>query len=430
VRLALTRDQFTWVMYGQLAIFGYFLYGFGPVVPLLRDEQSTSRAIASLHGTALAVGGMLGGLVFSWLVRRYGRATVMWLGQTGIVLGVAGLSVAHAPAATIGSVLIAGTAGTFVINSVTAALADHHGAAGPAAISEANAAAAGIGTISPLIVGASTALGLGWRPGLAAAALLSGVLALVTFGLRVRVPRSAASATGERAPGRPLPTQYWLAWGSLFFTGSVEVSFSLWAADVLRDHAGASAGTATAAVSGIVAGMFVGRLVGVRLLLRHAAPPVLLCALAISTAGLTVFWVATVPWLAIAALVVCGLGNSVHYPLAMGLAVQHSDGQPDRAAGRTAYAVGLSFGVAPFVLGWVADRIGPHPAFLIVFVMLAGSAVVVSRLWRLGNDAGHRDTVGDGQQDGLDPRIGDDRPVELDHRPVVGVLRREDPPVA
>jgi MFS family permease len=398
VRLALTRDKLTWVMYGQLSIYGYFLYGFGPVVPLLRDEQATSRAIASLHGTALAVGGMLGGIVFAGLVRRYGRGTALFIGQLGLALSVAGLWVSHAPAATIASVLVAGTAGTFLINTATAALAERHGAAGTAAISEANAAAAGVGTISPLIVGVSMTLGFGWRPGLAVAALLSAVLALVTARMRLSRP---ASSHVERVSERPLPRLYWLAWASLFFTGSVEVSFSLWAADVLREHAGTAPGTATAAVSGIVAGMFVGRLVVVRLLLRHAAPAVLLCALALSTAGLAVFWAATVPWLAIAALVVCGLGNSVHYPLAMGLAVQHSDDQPDKAAGRTAYAVGLSFGLAPFVLGWVADRTGPHPAFLMVFGMLAGSAIVVSRLWsaerRSGDDARERDAVGDRQ---------------------------------
>src|SRR5207247_9579525 len=37
----LVRDRLTWLSYGQVAAFGYFFYGFGPVVPLLREEQHT-----------------------------------------------------------------------------------------------------------------------------------------------------------------------------------------------------------------------------------------------------------------------------------------------------------------------------------------------------------------------------------------------------
>jgi hypothetical protein len=70
VRLKLVRDPLTLITYAQLGVFGYFLYGFGPVVPLLRDEQGTSRAVASLHGSALAAAVVVGGTVFPPLVRR------------------------------------------------------------------------------------------------------------------------------------------------------------------------------------------------------------------------------------------------------------------------------------------------------------------------------------------------------------------------
>src|SRR5256885_14261642 len=89
--MTLVRDRLTWLTYGQLAAYGYFLYAFGPVVPLLRDEQHTTRAVASLHGTALALGGMLSALFVPWLVRRVGRIAMMWIGQAGLCLGVVGL---------------------------------------------------------------------------------------------------------------------------------------------------------------------------------------------------------------------------------------------------------------------------------------------------------------------------------------------------
>ena len=48
------RTRLTWLTYAQLAVFGYFLYGFGPSVPLQRDDLHVSSAIGGLHGTALA----------------------------------------------------------------------------------------------------------------------------------------------------------------------------------------------------------------------------------------------------------------------------------------------------------------------------------------------------------------------------------------
>jgi fucose permease len=137
---------------------------------------------------------------------------------------------------------------------------------------------------------------------------------------------------------------------------------------------------ATAALSAIIGGMFLGRLFGTRLLLRLAAPRVLLGALALSAAGFTVFWASTAAWLAIAGLLICGLGNALHYPLAIAIAIDHSGGQPDLAAARGGYAMGVGFGLAPFVLGALADRVGPHSAFLLVYGLLALAALVVLRL--------------------------------------------------
>jgi cyanate permease len=380
VRLSLTRDRLTLVTYAQLGIFGYFVYGFGPVVPLLRDEQGTSRAVASLHGSALAVAALVGGAAFPWLVRRFGRPQVLWVATFGLAVGVLGLWAARPFAATMIAIFVTATAGSTLVNGVVATLSGHHGPAGAAAISEANAVAAGVGTVSPLIVGAAFSVGLGWRPGLAVVVLLVAAVALVGWrsrdALRTAVVAPSVHGTGT---GR-LPGAYWLAWTSMVVTGSVEVCLNLWAGDELREHARVAPGVATAAVSAIVGGMFLGRVIGTRLVLRLPPLRVLLAALALSAVGFTVFWLATTAWLAIAGLLVCGLGNSLHYPLAIALAVEHSGGQPDLAAARSAYAMAIGFGLAPLALGWTADQAGTHSAFLLVYVLLAVAAVVV---WRL-----------------------------------------------
>jgi fucose permease len=132
----------------------------------------------------------------------------------------------------------------------------------------------------------------------------------------------------------------------------------------------------------VVGGMCVGRFAGSRLVLRVPGTTVMLGALALSGVGFAMFWVATAPWLALIGLVVLGLGDALHYPLGMALAVEHSAGQPDLAAARASYALGVSFGVAPFVLGAVADRIGPHLAFLLLPAFLAMSATTMLALRR------------------------------------------------
>ncbi|HEU4421831.1 MAG TPA: MFS transporter [Pilimelia sp.] len=388
----LVHDRVTWLIYAQLGAWGYFLYGFGPVVPLLRDEQGTSAAIASLHSTGLAVGALIGGAAFPGLARRYGRGHTLWLALAGVAIGTTALCLVGPLPGTLAASVATAVFGTIVVSAVVAALTEHHASVAAAAISEANAAAAGMGVIAPLVVGLAVGRGLGWRPGLAVVVGLIALLAVATAIFRVRVPRGssyrlvspgAPAAGAAGAAAARLPGPYWIAWTLIATVGSVEVCLSLWAADVLRFHVGMSAGGASAAVASIVAGMFAGRLVGGRLALRVPAVTLLLVAFAISTAGFAGFWLATVGWLAVVGLVVVGLGNAMQYPLAVSLAVSAGGGQHDKAAAYTAYSVAIGFGLAPVALGWAADAVGAHPAFLLVPVFLAVAAALTTRLSRV-----------------------------------------------
>ena len=377
---ALVRDRFTWLAYGQLSTFAYFLYGFGPVVPLLLREQHTTRGVAALHGTAFAVGGVICGAVAPWSVRRFGRQTTVWAALGGMAVGVLAFGVAHALWATLSLAVFASACGILVVTIAMAGLSDAHGSAGPAALSEGNSVAAAVGLLAPLTIGGTVAVGWGWRPGLAVVAVLVGLLALGTLRWGVRVP--AARPVPESTTAGRLPRTYLLAWTCLLRTASVELCLTLWVADLMRAHSHAPEGAATAALSAVVGGMCVGRLFGSRLLLRRSAPWVLLGALAVSAAGFMVFWVAPVPWLAVAGLILLGLGNSMHFPLGIALVVAHSGGQPDLAVSRSSYAAALAFGVSPFILGVVADSVGPHRAFLLVPAFLAGAAAMAWRLRR------------------------------------------------
>ncbi|WP_405113783.1 MFS transporter [Micromonospora sp. NBC_01405] len=407
----LTHDRTTWLAYSQLALWGFFLYGFGPVVPLLRDEQGTSAAVAGLHSTAIAVGALLGGALFAPVARRIGRGRSAWLGLAGVAVGVTGFGTLRPLPATLAAVVVIATFGMMVISGVNVVLTAHHGPTAPAALTEANAACAGMGILAPLLIGATVDAGLGWRPVMAVEVGLIALLTLAALTFRVRPPATSpavsvpavsaehavpavASRVGEPAvapagvpagAGRArggLPRPYWIAWVLMAVTGSIEVCLSLWTADVLRSHAGLGAGAASAAVAAIVGGMFLGRLAGGRAALRYRPVPLLLVALAVSLTGFAVFWVASVGWLAVTGLVVLGLGNALHYPLAISIALAVAGPAADKAAGWSSYSMGVGFGIAPVALGWVADGVGPHPAFLLLPGFIATAALLTLRLGR------------------------------------------------
>ncbi|MGN9774323.1 MFS transporter [Micromonospora sp. H33] len=394
----LTRDRITWLAYAQLGLWGFFLYGFGPVIPLLRDEQGTSAAVAGLHSTGIAVGALLGGALFAPLARRIGRGPAIWTGLAGVAFGVIAFGTLRALPATITAMAVIATFGMMVISGVTVVLTARHGVAAPGALSEANAACAGMGILAPLVIGASVDAGWGWRPAMAVEVGLIALVALAALTFRVRGPLTdpAAAAPGARpavpTPGTPgvagsvaqrLPQAYWVAWVLMAVTGSIEVCLSLWTADVLRTHAGLSAGGASAAVAAIVGGMFAGRLVGGRIALRYRPVPLLVAALGLSLVGFALFWAAPIGWLAVAGLVVLGLGNALHYPLAISIALAVAGPAADKAAGWASYSMGVGFGIAPVALGRVADEVGPHLAFLLLPAFIAVAALLAVRLGRV-----------------------------------------------
>ncbi|SCF36866.1 Fucose permease [Micromonospora viridifaciens] len=422
----LTRDKTTWLTYAQLGLWGFFLYGFGPVVPLLRDEQGTSAAVAGLHSTGIAAGAILGGALFAPVARRLGRGPATWLGLAGVAVGVTALGLLRTLPATLAAVAVIATFGMMVISGVSVLLTAHHGPAAPAALTEANAAGAGMGILAPLVIGATVNAGLGWRPVMAVEVGLITLVALAALTFRVRLPKAVpcdnsssaqlgprsdlepsaaadpvpvtASAAGARAAHR-LPAAYWIAWVLMSVTGSIEVCLSLWTADVLRTHGGLGAGSASAAVAAIVGGMFVGRLAGGRLALRWSPVPLLLGALAVSLVGFALFWSATVGWLAVTGLVVLGLGNALHYPLAISIALAVAGPAADKAAGWASYSMGVGFGIAPVVLGWVADGVGPHLAFLLLPGFIAAAVLLTVRLGRVlraARPAGGREPIAAG----------------------------------
>jgi predicted MFS family arabinose efflux permease len=368
----LDRDRLTWLTYLQLGCYGYFLYGFGPTLSLLRDEQQVSRSVAGLHGTSLALGSLLSALVVAPLVVRFGRTAVMWAGLAGLCAGIAVYTSTTVLAATLLGVFVGAVGGSFVVVSSAPVLSDHHRESGPSAISEANAVAAGVGTVAPVVVGACVGLGLGWRPALLL--LLPVVLMLALVGRDVRAPRPPERTGGAERRGR-LPRGYWVSWGVVTAGIAVEFCLVLWTAEVLRERAGLAPGPAAAGVTALVAGMAAGRVAGGRLALRWPVDTLLYGAIATTAAGFVALWLTSRAAVALPALLVCGLGIALFYPLGIARAIDASEGRPDQASARAGLGAALASGAGPFALGALADVVGLHAALLVVPGLLVVAAV-------------------------------------------------------
>jgi len=387
-RHAVLRDRSTWITYVQVGLFGYFLYSFGPSIALLRDESGTSRAIASLHGTAMAIGSVLVGLVAPYVVRSIGRGRMM---RTGSVLVAVGLAAYVAGggvlAVTLLGILVASVGGTLVIVGANAFMPDHQdrGPATPQAMSEMHAFGAVMGLLGPLAVGLAVGIAWGWRPAVAVGGIAFLVLEVVR-GRRVHDFDGRLGEEGaEHPPNAPFSRTFWIALVVFTCSAGLEFSLTFWGSDLVRERAGLGEAAAAAAIATIVGGLAIGRVVGSQVVARFDSETVLSNSFALSVVGFAIAWVSTVPAVMLGALLVTGLGMGLQSPLGIERAVRAAGPQVDRAAGLTSVAAGAASGVAPFALGALADAVGVHTAFLIVPVLGVAGAVLV-RLARVDFD--------------------------------------------
>ncbi|GAA3625153.1 hypothetical protein GCM10022419_133420 [Nonomuraea rosea] len=375
----LVRDRPTWLIYLQLGTFAIFLYGLSAALPLLRADQRTSATVAGLHGTAMALCTIAAGLALPLLTRRFGRRATSWIGIAGMNAGVLLVLPTDSLVLTLLGYGLSGGFGSVMLYTSMAALSDHQGAAGPAALSEANAVGVVVGMTVTFGLSVVAQTALGWRAALLITPIASALLAVTMGRTWTRAsPREAASpvAAIAHAPG----WRFHLAGAVLFCCVALEFSFNLWAAELFADRTGLSTATAATALTAFMAGMAAGRFAGTQLALRLPPVPLFAGALALTMAGWLLFWASTQPVLSYAGLVVSGLGVSLHFPLALTALIDGAGGRADRAAAASPIWAGAAMAVGPLALGALADGFGTGTAFLMVpmFIGLAVAGVLSS----------------------------------------------------
>ncbi|GAA2693123.1 MFS transporter [Nonomuraea recticatena] len=362
----LSRDTVTWFIYLQMSVFATFVYGLSAALPLLRVDLGVSAAVGALHGTAMAAATIVAGLALPFLTRAYGRRLVIWIGLAGMNAGVTLVMLSASLPFTLLGFALAGGFGSVMLYTAMAALSDHHGPAGPAAISEANAIAVVVGVASTFLLSLAAQSALGWRAALLFTPALTALL-IVTVG---RTRLGEGPAVPARVTGRP-DWRFHVACGVLSCCVAIEFCFNLFGAELLAGRTGLSAATAATGLTAFIGGLAIGRFAGARLALRVSPARVLVGALGVTAAGWLLFWLSTQPLVAYAGLVICGLGASMHFPLAMAGVIAASGDRPDLAAAASPVWAGMAMGAGPFALGALADGFGTHTAFLIVPALVA-----------------------------------------------------------
>jgi fucose permease len=368
------RDRFTWLTYLSLAFYAYFLNVLGPITPFLKDELQLTYTVSSLHFTAFAVGILLIGFGGHLAIQRLGRTRSLWIGMTGISLGVVLLLVGKNPVITIGASFLMGLIGSLILAIVPAALSEQHGNLRAVALSEANVISSLVASAAPLMVGWFAASTGGWRLALALVAFTPIVLFL-SLGRGTSLQTMAGHAQQDQSD-QPLPALFWVYWVTIVLAVSVEFCMIYWSADYLENVLGMVKANAAQAVSLFLGAMIVGRMAGSQLVQRFSTRSVVMVSILLAITGFLLFWRAESVSLGLSGLVLTGLGVANLYPLLLSMTIGASNGNTVRASARATLASGTAILALPLALGRLADAVGIRAAYGVVLVLLIGVLLI------------------------------------------------------
>jgi MFS transporter, DHA1 family, inner membrane transport protein len=361
--------------YGLVGYFAFMETVLGPIMPFLRRELDLGYTAASLHFSAFALGAVLLGFFGDRVVGLWGRRAALWGGAAGMAAGAVLLISSPSVFGTVPAAFIMGICGAQVLVTTQALLSDRHGEWSAVALTESNVTASACAISAPLLVGASTALGLGWRAALALPAL---ALVLLAAGFITRPPDIPTHSADDDAPtsDRTLPPRYWAFWTLVALGVASEWCIAYWGADFLADGTGLSRPAAATSLTAFFVAMLAGRIASSRL--ARTLPPtiLLIVTLCMALVGFPLFWLSPGIPFTLAGLFITGFGIGSVYPLGISAAIATAPDNSDAAAARLAVGGGGAILVAPFVLGALADRIGIAGAFGIVVPMLLAAVLL------------------------------------------------------
>ena len=365
--------RLTWTAYLLLGCEGYLIYSVGYITPYLQSGLGAPPWAAAMPTSVMAVGLVVAGFVANRVVRRIGSqaAIRLWIALMAAAAVLMALAVSIWP--ILAGALLLGIGISGVLVHVITTLADR---ANGVYLMRAVLWSVVGGVLGPIALSAA-ARTIGWNLGPVLVVPLLLALAVVIPASPARDASDAADAA-DAAREPALGRAYWLTWAYLALGVAAEFSFVTWGTQVAVAQAGLGLADATALASLFVVGEVLGRLAlsagpGTRVDLRL----MLGASTVLGAIGGVLLWIAGLPALAGAGMLLGGLGVSVMYPLATRLAVAHSPDAPVKASARLTTASGAAIFAAPLLLGLMAGIAGVISAWaLLIAILLAALAVL------------------------------------------------------
>ena len=350
--------------------------------PAIRDALGASLAEMGLVLFGLSLGSMLGILASGALVARFGTRPVITVGASSVVVSMLGVG----GAADIGSSLLAAVG--------LAVFGAGMGAAEVAMNVEGAEVERLTGTtFLPLLHGCfSLGTTIGAVVGIVFSAIEFSVMwhlvlvAALALGLVIPALRQLTAGVGrsERRP-QTSETPRTAVWRDprlvliavvILALALAEGSANDWIPLLMVDDFGFDAGWGSAVFAIFAAAMTVGRFAGGPLVDRFGRAPMLAVSALSAVIGIAVVSFTEWQGLAIAAVILWGLGASLGFPVALS-AAGASGADPTARVALAATAGYLAFLVGPPLLGFIGEEVGLRGA-LLVPLALAVVAVVAS----------------------------------------------------
>ena len=374
--MSLQRDRVFWTISAQVALVNFYLGGFGPAQPLLREDQQTSLTIAGLHGTAMGLASIIAGALNPYLVHRFGRNRASWLGIGLFAAGIVMFVYCPQVQLTLLATLLGGIGTSTVINNTVTSISHHYKEDAAIALPQSNSIGSAGYVLGTLLVGTLAGTSISWRYGLLLAAPLAVILYIFgrEKGTEEHVPDLDGPQRGKLSPA------FWLAWIGFVACISSEFATTFWAAALLRDRVGSTAAISTVCIVALGTGMGIGRWFGGPALKRLKLDHQLQILIGSQFVGFTIFWFSHILWLSLISLLIMGLGISMQFALASIRLMGLSDNRPDLAIGKSSLAAGIAIGGAPFLLGVLGDSLGISRAYIMVPVLIAIAMLIIVKV--------------------------------------------------
>jgi predicted MFS family arabinose efflux permease len=367
------RDRIFWLVSLQTGIYGFFMGGFGPALPLLQADQGVSGAIAGLHGTALGVSSILAGALNSRIVHRFGRYQAAWLGIALFLIGAIAFVLLPDPSQTIPAAFVIGMGVSVAISNTVTYLAGHYKSQAQRAVSQNNAVTSAFNLIGTVTIGLIATTAISWRLGLLTCIPFAAIL-YFRFARKYK-PEHQPDDQGHQKGS--LPITYWIAWLGLFASIAAEFAVIFWSAALIRERTFVSPALATTLVLAFPLGMFLGRWFGTNFFPHISIDQRLKVFITLQIIGFFIFWSSEVVVTSFIALLLVGLGTSIQFTLTTLRLLNLGRPKTDLAMGRSSFAAGIAIAGSPLLLGALADQLGITKAFLIVPGFMALALLII-----------------------------------------------------